>query len=802
MTPLTTGPHAERRALEAQSTAWTGLAITALCGITLVFYARLWLPNLVLIKRDAFLLFLPIKQYMVERLLSGELPQWFPYEGLGRPFLGIPVTGVFHPMSVLYLILPVPEAYRLSTLLTCLLGALGAFALGRTLGLSRGAALLSGIAFACSGYVVSLTENLVYLYSTCALPFFCAALEKALLKGSAWVAAPALIWASVFLQGDVQTGYYYGFIALLWSAMRPSGPFRETGLRLAVIGALVALLACVQLGPAASVFVASDRTDIALFHQQALNWSTHPLRLLTLVASPIGGEQHFEDVAHYFFGSRPTGEFPAGFWAESLYVGVPVAGLALVGAWVRRDLRVLALLGGFALWLALGRYGGLYEGFYHVVPLWSAFRYPEKLMGVVSFSAAMLAGAGCDAWRDGRWRVVPWFAVSVIGLGLWVVLRLETMGAWTAAVFQAPVGLAQEVTESAALAFLFSAGAAAGVGIAVAAVQRGWIRQELMLLSLMGLVTVDLARANLEAYHTGPVEAATFTPGLVEALKRHAGSTGPGHFRLMSFLDVEAVSREPLEKWLDAVGIGSVMARQALNLEHNAQFHLESSRGYLPGYSQALASFFGRKLDLEGLARYNVAYLIGRTAHFQSHRFGKAVVALVDAYDLALVKNPVPVKPRAYLSSRPVRAASPVAIPALLARPDFLSGEVDLIEAADAILPGPARDGSATIEQYAPEEVRVRVSTPEPAVLILLDAFEAGWRATLEDGEAVPVMRANALVRAVTVPAGTHLVTFTYRTPLLTVGALGSVVGILICAGLIMHASRSRRAALAAPSSA
>jgi uncharacterized membrane protein YfhO len=131
-----------------------------------------------------------------------------------------------------------------------------------------------------------------------------------------------------------------------------------------------------------------------------------------------------------------------------------------------------------------------------------------------------------------------------------------------------------------------------------------------------------------------------------------------------------------------------------------------------------------------------------------------------------------------------------------------LSGEVDLIEAPDAILPGPAKDGSATIEQYAPEQVVVRVSTPEPAVLILLDAFEAGWRATLEHGEEVPVMRANALVRAVTVPSGAHLVTFTYRTPLLTAGALGSVVGLLLCAGLIMHAGYSRRAALAAPSSA
>jgi uncharacterized membrane protein YfhO len=43
-------------------------------------------------------------------------------------------------------------------------------------------------------------------------------------------------------------------------------------------------------------------------------------------------------------------------------------------------------------------------------------------------------------------------------------------------------------------------------------------------------------------------------------------------------------------------------------------------------------------------------------------------------------------------------------------------------------------------------------------------------------------------VRAVTVPAGTHRVTFTYRTPLLVLGAWLSLAGALLCAGLIGYA--------------
>jgi len=174
------------------------------------------------------------------------------------------------------------------------------------------------------------------------------------------------------------------------------------------------------------------------------------------------------------------------------------------------------------------------------------------------------------------------------------------------------------------------------------------------------------------------------------------------------------------------------------------------------------------------------------------------VVGLSD-YDLALYQNPAPAKPRAYLSLKPERVGSPVDPAALAARSDFLNGEVDVIETSAATLPGPARAGKAVIERYAPEEVRVWVETPQPAVLILLDAFDQGWTAVLETGARLPIRRANALVRAVVVPAGVHAVTFRYETPLLRVGAAASLAGMLLCLGMIVHASWRRRPHCSAP---
>jgi len=782
MSPLDAKPSGPDKN-NAQGSLPTSLAVTVLLGLTLAFYHGLWLPGLMLIKRDAFRFFLPLKQYLVERLSAGELPQWFPYEALGRPFIGATATGIFHPFTALYFLFPVYDAYRASTLLSCLLAAGGAFVLGRRLEISPPGALLAGIAFAFSGYVVSSTDNLLYLYSICVLPLFCAGLEKALVGRRAWVVVPAAIWATVFLMGDVQTGYYYGFIALLWTAMRAPGSRREAALRLLLVGGLTAFLAGVQLGPAASVFVGSDRTQSALFHERAMHWSTHPLRLATVLASPIAENENLSLLGRLLYG--PPG---AGVWAESLYLGVPVIGLTLLGAWHGPKLRVLVLLGSFALLLALGRYVGFYEVFYHVVPLWSAFRYPEKLMGVVSFSAAILAGAGLDALRVGKGRPLLWFAGVGLCVGAGLSLYTARASAWMAASFGASPALAQELTDSGARAFLFSAVAALGVGIAVLGFQKGAMRLELLLTFLIAIVVLDLSRANLGAYHTAPAEAATFFPPLAEAIRAREGTLEPGRFRLISFYENEIVYPQHLRHWLDFYGGWSVERRQALDLVHHAQFHIEAVRGYLPGFRAPFIAMLERGIDPEGAARYNTAYFIGRWYRFKDPRFAKTLVAALPDFRLALFQNPVPAKPRVYLSQRPERAASPVDPVALLARPDFLSGEVDMIETPDPTLPEPASDGSTTIEHYAPENVQVRVDATKPVVLILLDAFDAGWTATLESGVELPILRANALVRAVVVPAGTHVVAFSYQTPLLKTGAWASLVGVLLSFWLIAHA--------------
>lgn len=766
------------------------LTLAAVLGLVLLVYAQLWLPGLVLIKRDAFQLFLPLKQYIIDRLSQGELPQWFPYEGLGRPLISLTVMGVFHPFTALYWLFPVQDAYRLATLLSCLMGAAGTFLLARALGVSRSGAAVGSIGFACSGYVMSLTENVLYLYSICVLPLFLYALDAADRTGRlSWLGSAALLWASVILNGDIQTTYYLGFVALLWTLMRTRGMRRPGLYRLAAVASLTVLVAAIQLAPAWVGYQYSDRAEGSLFHAEAIHWSTHPLRLITLLISPIGDGSRGDQVAQAFFHTQEQGRGPSGLWAESLYLGPVVIGLAVAACWRRRDMLVFMVLGALSVILALGSYGGIYELLYEWMPLWSAFRYPEKLMGIATFALAMLAASGVDVIRSNRRDTIVWCGVGALFIAVGGLLVTETGPRILSQAWLVPADLAQHVAQSMGRSAWFAAAGTLAMGGLLEWVRRRPSERSWAGAAMVLLLTLDLSRANLPVVQTSSSEAWTFTPGLVSAVATDAKITGPGHFRILSLKDSTANLSEEVEKQLTSRERIAVLRRHGLYLEHNAVFRIEAIQHYLAGMNPRVDQI-GRNGNVRVAARYNVAYFIGRPARFQAEAFAGSVVATVPAYDLALVRNPVPVTPRVYLSRRPEPMSPLSPILSLLEREEFLSGEVDGIESAGRLLPVSAPEGRATIADYRPETVRVDVETPQAAVLVLTDAFEPGWTARIAGGESLEIFRANGLARAVLVPPGRSQVLFHYETPWLHLGVWCSGLGVLIILSLFAFSGK------------
>ena len=101
------------------------------------------------------------------------------------------------------------------------------------------------------------------------------------------------------------------------------------------------------------------------------------------------------------------------------------------------------------------------------------------------------------------------------------------------------------------------------------------------------------------------------------------------------------------------------------------------------------------------------------------------------------------------------------------------------------------------LRNSAPGDVRFLLDEPDRArlwvraadtgrALVVSDTYYPGWHATI-DGQPVQIHRANFLFRAVCVPAGAHLVEFTFTPPGFR---LGLAVTLLSVAGAALILAR------------
>ncbi|MGZ3460694.1 MAG: hypothetical protein ACXU86_19580, partial [Archangium sp.] len=159
-----------------------GLGLAAFTG---VFFHRALLSPDIFASRDLLRVYYPLRQYWAERLSRLEYPDWYPYDGLGQPFTGMVISGAFHPSNLLYLLLQPGLALKLNVLACYPLAAAGAYACARLWGARRPAALFAALSYAFCGYLVSLTNNLLYLMAASTAPWALWAAERAFRRPSA-----------------------------------------------------------------------------------------------------------------------------------------------------------------------------------------------------------------------------------------------------------------------------------------------------------------------------------------------------------------------------------------------------------------------------------------------------------------------------------------------------------------------------------------------------------------------------------------------------------------------------------------
>ncbi len=333
------------------------------------------------------------------------------------------------------------------------------------------------------------------------------------------------------------------------------------------------------------------------------------------------------------------------------------------------------------------------------------------------------------------------------------------------------------------------------------AFRRGRVPAWMLAMGLILLVTVDLYGVG-HRYFSGDKLAAdpdpakqiekypsdTFIEGQVQA----AG--GPGHFRALS-----------LE------GSPMTNARPAAFYETLGGYHGAKLRVYQDFLEHVLSTPEGR-LNPAALRLMGVRYVAaqGPVAPGLKEVFSEAQSPL-KVYEDSTAK-------RAWFASEIRTVASPAEAWAAMQAPDFdpyhtailLSGTQATTTPLAADSSGTAADSanSVRLESYSARDLRYRVTTDAPRLLVLSEVYyPAGWAATV-DGKAAPILQVDYLLRGVQVPAGAHAVALTYsparyRTGetvawLSTVLVYGGLV-LLLGLGFVQHRRRKDSADPIAP---
>ena len=94
--------------------------------------------------------------------------------------------------------------------------------------------------------------------------------------------------------------------------------------------------------------------------------------------------------------------------------------------------------------------------------------------------------------------------------------------------------------------------------------------------------------------------------------------------------------------------------------------------------------------------------------------------------------------------------------------------------------------GEAQITRYEPNRIEVSTKAGGPSILVLSENHYPGWR-TYVDGRAVETLRVDYNLRGVPLPAGQHLVEFSYRPKSVLIGMAMSLFAIaLLSSGILI----------------
>ncbi len=756
----------------------------------------------------------PIYRFAARTLSEGKLPLWNPHLYGGAPFIGDIQAGFLYPPNLLLFLLNPTFDYRWMQLLSIghlWWAGLGVYALARTLGCSRPAALLAGLAFGLCDILFIHLGNLNLIAALSWTGWILAACHRALTRRSlAWAGLAAVLFATANYAGHAQSSYFLAMAVAIYSLALLTVQYWDQFTQSSHGTALRRSLANLQF-------------PIALFVLAALLSAPILLPAFEMLPYTHRGDFDYQDTVFYSLAPGPAfiglltpgfyGRGPLNYWGPWDRVELPYAGLVtlLLAAAAgllpmpekrRRLLPWLALaLCGFVI--ALGGNTPVHGWLTQILPVYDSFRAPARIIVLWALALSVLAAIGLDALLAGRnsdaetprpSQSARYSSVIGIGVPATLLLLIPLIFVSTRVLDGDPVALQRAFMAGRALLLATTVWLAAWLLLAL--YRRGRLASATVarLLPILLLLELSVAGVNIDVSKNDPTQGFQH-PQILAFLQEQAGTVP----------DCAAAGNEHC---LPAAGTSSRL------------FRIDTRTGifdlWQPNTAAAtgLQDVWGISNPLE-LSHWHTLWENNGGRHTRIYDLLNVLYVIVRdgtplpeqytlAYDapgpLAVYQNPDPL-PRAWLVAAAQILPDEDAVLAALKQPDFEPSETVVLMQTTSHSTGPeestplSMDAPVSVLSYSENEILLAASANRPGYLVLSEVWYPGWRATV-NGEAAPVLRANYTLRALPVPPGDLEVRLWYAPASWHRGLALFGVGFLLLAGLGLWrllASRERK---------
>jgi len=740
---------------------------------------------------------------------------------------------MLYPLNLVFFILPFDIAFNSIIILHFFLAGLFTYLFLKDLKVNSAGALISGLIFMLSGYLLSVHSLLTILLSSIWTPlimmFFRRAISGQGLRNEIFT---AILITISFLGGGIEIVYGNFFVLLIMVIFsnpphippllkggkeRRSVPTYWGRIRsLLVVSILFLFLSAIQLFPFIELFHHSIRGN-GISYQEATTWSLAPKDILLFFLPDAYG--YFLDMKKYWIVQC---------WFKTLYTGGLPFILSLIFFLMphRRTLSseekdrteahqnnkmLFLILMIFSIFLSLGAYNPLYPFIFKYVPFFNGIRYPAKFLHIFILVLSVTAGLGFQRVvefskrrRGNKLKNILMISSALSGLLLLALILghkeiepfLKLRGIDYPQFNFLGVNLyhAKRFFFWLALFFLLTR-----VGL-----EKRWKSWTKFL--LVGFLIIDLF-GNMGYFSREKTQDYFKKTKSVEII-----SSDKENGRVLS--TAKTISQETTILIGDPTSLNILKEKNLPSINLLFQLHdiwgvdvirVKRAEDLYNAFTNAPSITATHLIDL-----YGVKYVTSITPLNEKSKFeliyarleglqGKRKDLLKDN-TIKLYKNLNPL-PRAWLV-KDFKVMDSQTILWMMTQKEFLPGkEVFLEEEPRLPIPlpkaGEGRMMGVNLLSETNNRLSLETKADESCLLVLSDTYYPGWKAFV-DGKESKIYRADYTFRAIPLSAGTHQVEFVYDPLSFKLGIGATLLGILGCVGL-GWVGRRKRAVVSRP---